>query len=112
VAERVVRAAAMPVLVTRAAVTPPRDVFERLTLVHDGSGAGPAARACAERLARLGGGAVIDGGPIAQCEAGVMRQASLVIMTTTGERPSWGLADPVAHLLGDCQRPVLFIPAP
>jgi nucleotide-binding universal stress UspA family protein len=111
VAERVVRAATMPVLVTRAAATPARDVFERIAFVQAGGHAEPAARTCAERLAAIAGGTLIEGGPVAHCEAGVMQRASLVVMATRSDRPSWGLTDAVAKVLGACQRPVLFIPA-
>ena len=111
VAERVVRAAAIPVLVTRAAATPPRDVFARLALVQDGRDADAAARACAEQLAGIAGGSLIEGGPVTQCEADFMQRASLVVMATRSERPSWGITDSVAKVLGACQRPVLFIPA-
>jgi nucleotide-binding universal stress UspA family protein len=111
VAERVVRAATIPVLVTRAAATPPCDVFARLALVQDGRHVDAAARTCAEHLARIAGGSLIEGGPVTQCEAGVMQRASLVVMSTRSERPSWGIMDSVAKVLGACQRPVLFIPA-
>lgn len=111
VAERVVRAATIPVLVTRAAATPPRDVFERLAVVRDGEVADADARTCAEHLVRLAGGSLIEGGPITQCEADVMQRASLVVMATRSDRPSWGFTDSVAKVLGGCQRPVLFIPA-
>jgi hypothetical protein len=111
VAERVVRAATMPVLVTRAAATPPRDVFERVALVQDGKDADAAARACAERLASIAGGSLTEGGPVTQCEADVIQRASLVVMATRSDRPSWGFTDSVARVLGACQRPVLFIPA-
>jgi nucleotide-binding universal stress UspA family protein len=111
VAERVVRAATIPILVTRAAATHPRDVFARLALVQDGSDADAAARTCAEHLASIAGGSLIDGGPVTQCEADVTQRASLVVMTTRSDRPSWGITDSVAKVLGACQRPVLFIPA-
>jgi nucleotide-binding universal stress UspA family protein len=110
VAERVVRAATVPVLVTRAAATPPRDVFERIAFVQDGGHAESAARTCAEHLATIAGGSFVEGGPVAQCEAGVMQRASLVVMVTSHDRPSWGITDSVAKALGACQRPVLFIP--
>jgi len=104
-------AATVPVLVTRVAATPPRDVFARLALVRDGRDADAAARACAERLASIAGGSLIEGGPVTQCEADVMQRASLVVMATRSDRPSWGITDAVAKVLGACQRPVLFIPA-
>ena len=111
VAERIVRAATIPVLVTRASDTPARDVFEHIALVHHGSDVDQPARACAEHLASISGGRVIDAGPATQCEAGVIERASLVVMATGSDRPSWGITDPVARVLGACQRPVLFIPA-
>ena len=111
VAERIVRAATVPVLVTRAASTPPRDVFERLALVHDGGETNDNARRCARHLAGIAGGSLDDAGPVTECGADVMQRASLIVMATRGDRPSWGLADPVARVLGGCRRPVLFIPA-
>lgn len=111
VAERVVRAATIPVLVTRAASTPPRDVFERIAFVQDGGDAESAARTCAEHFATVAGGSLIEGGPVTRCESGVMQRASLVILATRSDRPSWSITDSVAKVLGACQRPVLFIPA-
>ena len=111
VAERIVRAATIPVLVTRAADTPARDAFEHIVLVRHGGDVDQTARACAEHLASISGGRVIDAGPATQCEAGVIERASLVVMATGSDRPSWGITDPVARVLGACQRPVLFIPA-
>jgi nucleotide-binding universal stress UspA family protein len=110
VAERVVRAASIPVLVTRAAATPPREVFERIAFVLDGRDAESVARTCAEHFATITGDSLIEGGSVTQCEAGVMQRASLVVMATRSERPSWGITDSVAKALGACQRPVLFIP--
>lgn len=105
VAERVVRAATVPVIVTRAAGPPAREVFERLALVHDGRDVDPRARACAGHLARIAGGSLIEGGPIAECEAGVMHRASLVVMSIRSDRRSWGFTDSVARLLGACRGP-------
>jgi hypothetical protein len=102
----------MPVLVTRAAATPARDVFERIAFVEDEGDAEPAARSCADHLATIAGGTLIEGGPVTQCDAGVMQRASLVVMAIRSDRPSWGITDSVAKVLGACQRPVLFIPAP
>jgi nucleotide-binding universal stress UspA family protein len=110
VAERVVRAATIPVLVTRAAATSPRDVFERIVFVYDQRHAASTARTCAEHFASIAGGSLIEGGPMAQCEDGVMQRASLVVMVTSHDRSSWGITDSVATVLGACQRPVLFIP--
>jgi len=110
VAERVVRAATIPVLVTRSATTPPSDVFERLVLLQDGSAAGEAPRSCAEHLARICSGTLIDGGAVTRCEASILRRASLVVMEVRSDRPSWGITDQVAKVLGACPSPVLFIP--
>jgi len=110
VAERVVRAAATPVLVARAAVTPPRAVFERLVLVQNDRDADAAARMCAEHFAGLAGGSVTNAGPLAQCDAALLRQASLIVMATPGHSTSWGVPDAVTKVLGTCNRPVLFMP--
>lgn len=111
VAERVVRAAAVPVLVTRAAHTSPREVFERVAFVRDEADADGEARRCAERLAGLGGGTLIDAGVLPRCRADALDSASLVVMTMQTAGPSWALADPVARVLGSCVHPVLFIPS-
>jgi nucleotide-binding universal stress UspA family protein len=110
VAERVVRAATTPVLVARAAVTPPRAVFERLVLVQNDMDADAAARMCAEHFAGLAGGSVTNAGPLAQCDAALLRQASLIVMATPGHSTSWGFPDAVTKVLGACDRPVLFMP--
>jgi hypothetical protein len=100
-----------PVLVTRAAATPPLAVFERLALVHDGTDVHAAARICAEHAASLAGGSISNAGPLTQCDAAALQQASLVVMATPADRPSWGFTDAVGKVLGVCDRPVLFIPA-
>jgi nucleotide-binding universal stress UspA family protein len=110
VAERVVRAAMTPVLVTRAAATPPRAVFERLVLVQNDTDADDAARRCAEHFAALAGGSVTNAGPLARCDTAVLRQASLIVMATSSESTLWGFTDAVTKVLGACDRPVLFIP--
>lgn len=110
VAERVVRVATVPVLVTRAGSTPPLDVFERVALVLDGAEADETARGCAARLADIGSGPLIEAGAIAECDANALHQATLVVMATRHDRPSWGLTDPVAKVLGTCDRPILFVP--
>jgi nucleotide-binding universal stress UspA family protein len=110
VAERVVRAAPIPVLVTRAAATPPQEIFERMAIVRDTDHESATARAYAQHLAALAGGVVTDGGVAAHCDAGVLQRASLVVFATRHDRPSWGIADPVVKVLGGCQRPILFIP--
>lgn len=111
VAERVVRAAPVPVLVTHASDAPPSEVFERVTLVRDGHREDEVVRACAAQLAAVGGGSLVEGGPISQCGSDLLKRASLVVLPMPGERPSWTLTDPVARVLGSCERPVLFIPS-
>jgi nucleotide-binding universal stress UspA family protein len=110
VAERVVRGATIPVLVTRAAAAPGRAVFERLAVVQDRSGPDAAARAWAEHLARLAGGSVTEAGSLAQCQSAALQQASLVVLSTSADHPSWGFDD-VARVIGGCDRPVLFVRA-
>lgn len=110
VAERVVRAATVPVLVTRAATTPARSVFERLVLVDDGGDVTTRARKCAEQLSTIADGTLIEGGPVTACDASVTQRASLLVMATRSDRPTWEITDPVAAILSGCQRPVLFVP--
>lgn len=111
VAERIVRASPVPVLVTRAADTSLQGLFTQIVLVDDGHAAIAPARECANHLARLADGKVTEGGAVPQCDAGVMQQASLVVMATGGGHPVWSFTDPVVKVLGACQRPVLFVPS-
>lgn len=109
VAERVVRAATAPVLVTRAS-TSPLDVFERIAMVGDDAGHAGAARMLADGLAGAFNGKVIDAGPLAHCRPDLMTQASLVVIETSGGHPAWATSDSVGKILGSCERPVLFVP--
>jgi len=109
VAERVVRAAMAPVLVTRAASASSQAVFERLVLVQDGTDADADAQLCAEYFATLAGGTVAIAGPLNVCDAAAFQQASLVVMATPRDRTTWAFADAVGRVLGTCDRPVLFI---
>lgn len=111
VAERLVRAAPVPVLVTRAAAAPALEVFGRLVLVSARAEPGEVARACAERLADTFGSRVTDGGLVTECRPDVMREASLVVMATNGDRPSWAITDAVVRVLTACKQPVVFVPA-
>lgn len=111
VAERVVRAATVPVLVTRSTDGSAAEVFKRPTLVQDGHDVDERARLCASRLATIAGGRLVDGGPVTQCTSAVLHGASLLVLATRNDRPSWGFADAVAKLLGGCSSPVLFVPA-
>jgi hypothetical protein len=103
-------AAQIPVLVTRAADTPPREVFEHLALVGDRGDVSAAARGYAEQLAGFAGGVVTDAGVVTHCDARVLERASLVVFAAGHDRPSGGMADSVAKVLGACHRPVLFVP--
>ncbi|MEX2662575.1 MAG: universal stress protein [Vicinamibacterales bacterium] len=109
VAERVVRAASVPVLVTRASVAPAREVFGRIALVSEGRD-GRVGRRCAEGLARIAGGVIVEGGTIAKCETEAVQQASLVVLARASDGSSWPLADPASRMLTACEVPVLFVP--
>lgn len=111
VAERVVRAAAVPVLVTHAGGSDPSTVFERVTFVDAGGREDDPARQCATHLAKIGGHTLIDGGSALHCTPQSLSSASLVVLATRIERPAWGLTDTVARVLGSCARPLLFIPS-
>ncbi|MEO8680305.1 MAG: universal stress protein [Vicinamibacterales bacterium] len=110
VAERVVRAATVPVLVTRAG-TSPAGVFERIVLAGDGADPGSAARDLADQLAAAFGGRVTYGGPITHCRPEAMAQATLVVTETRSGHSAWAMTDTVAKVLGSCEHPVLFVPA-
>ena len=114
VAERVVRAAPVPVLVTRAGMTPPpRELFERVLLVQDGAHTDSSASvACAEHFAGLSQGRVTTAPPPGECDDAALQQASLVMMARPGERASWIFPDSVTRILGRCDRPVLFMRTP
>ena len=110
VAERVVRASTVPVLVTRGSEQAAIDIFERVVLVGEQADPRDRARRCAEGLATTFAGRFTDAGPLTDCAPEVIGQASLVVFATARERPSWGIADAVASALGACERPVLFVP--
>ena len=110
VAERVVRASTVPVLVTRGSERAATEIFERVVLVGAQTDLLDPARRCAEGLAATFAGRVIDAGPLIDCAPEVIGHASLVVIATARERPSWGIADAVARALGACERPVLFVP--
>lgn len=105
VAERVVRGAAVPVLVARADMGPARGVFDRIALVGGPEGA---ARAYAARLAATFGSAVVDAGPLTLCGDASLREASLVVVATGDTASMTAVA--AAGLLSACRRPILFVP--
>jgi len=110
VAERVVRAATVPVLVTRAASADADGLFERVALVEPHADAESPAALFAHHLARVGGNPVIRVGPAAECDRAAVNQASIVVMPTPGHGTSWMLSDAIAGVLAGCARPVLFVP--
>lgn len=109
VAERVVRGAHAPVLVTRADTVLEADVFARVMLVADGE-PGAEARRCAEQMAATAGGTVEIAPALGHCPPDVLGRASLVVVDGRARRSSWGLPDLVVEALGRCSRPVLFLP--
>lgn len=110
VAERVVRGASVPVLVTHAARTPPSEVFGHVTLVRSDPDGDEAALRCAACLAGLGSGPVVEAAPVPQCGSDALHDASLVVLASPRERTWWGLSDAVTSVLAACDRPILFIP--
>lgn len=108
VAERVVREAAVPVLVTRASAAPVEDVFARVTFVGDAAGA-PGGRPLADHLAHIGAGAVGEGGTVAACATDIVHASTLVVVAL--EDRSWSMFnDTASKILTSCQAPVLFVP--
>jgi nucleotide-binding universal stress UspA family protein len=103
VAERVVRAAQVPVLVVRADVEA-RDVFDRILV----AGAGGAAGECAARLAGTFRSTVTEAGSADQCGERTLRDASLVVTAAGGADVA--AAGAAAGLLSVCRRPILFVP--
>lgn len=111
VAERVVRAAHLPVLVTRDAHEPLTDLFARVVLVGEGVAPDDEAFAAVDRLAGAMGGRVTLRTTLDRCEVDALQQATLVAVAGPRERSHWGLSDVVTDALGHCDRPVLFLPA-
>jgi hypothetical protein len=77
--------------------------------VVGGRGSGAAAR-CAEQLARVASGTVTAVGSAAECDLRELTAASLVVVPVRVEHSFWRLSDEVATVLGNCERPVLFVP--
>jgi nucleotide-binding universal stress UspA family protein len=112
VAERVVRAAEIPVLVTRVDTAPPNDLFARVVVIGDDAAPDAATRARVEALVAASGGQIAASDALAACGADVIANATLVAVATPRGRTHWGLSDVVTDALGHCAHPVLFIPAP
>ncbi len=111
VAERVVRGADVPVLVTKADRAPLPELFARVVLVGDGAAPTSDDRARVEALTASLGGQLVATDSVEACGAEVIEGATLVAVSVPRERSRWGLSDVVTDTLGQCARPVLFIPA-
>ena len=111
VAERVVRAAHVPVLVVRDDATPVDGMFARVALVGDGAPPDDAAFEAVSRLAATMQGQVTVRSALEHCEADALQQATLVAVAGPRGRSHWRLSDVVTDALGHCDRPVLFLPA-
>lgn len=109
VAERIVRHASVPVLVTRAGAAPPRDLFDRILLFGEGSASGDA-RACVDRLAGTFGSTIVARGPVARSGLDITHDTSLVVVATGGDDRMSLAASAPEILLAACTQPVLFIP--
>jgi len=110
VADRIVRASAVPVLVTHAESAASADVFARIGVLADGT-AGGDARACAAALAAAFNGQVVEAGAVETCRPDALASVSMVVVSTgaaTNGRPATHL---IGAALTGCTQPVLFIPA-
>jgi nucleotide-binding universal stress UspA family protein len=112
VAERVVRAAEIPVLVTRAETAPPAELFARVVVIGDDAAPDAVSEARVEALVSARGGQIVASQALAACGADVIANATLVAVATPRARSRWGLSDVVTDALEQCARPVLFVPAP
>jgi nucleotide-binding universal stress UspA family protein len=109
VAERVVRTASFPVLVTRATTSAdPIALFSNVQLIgpiQSGS-AGWWATTLAERF----GGRLERAADAARCDATSLASASLVVAGLASEGGERSLGAPWVRLLLACPRPILFVP--
>lgn len=111
VAERVVRGASRPVLVTRDDdAPPPAEVFARVIVAGDDSSLGGETFAAVNRLVRAMDGRITACLALDQCDADALSQATLVAVARPRQRSHWSLSDVVTDTLGHCARPVLFLP--
>jgi nucleotide-binding universal stress UspA family protein len=111
VAERVVRAADVPVLVTRADATPAADLFARVVVIGDDTAPDQPTRMRVEALASAQGGHIVASDTLAACGTDTVTTATLVAVAVPRGRSGWALSDVVTDALGHCAHPVLFIPA-
>jgi nucleotide-binding universal stress UspA family protein len=110
VAERVVRAADVPVLVTRADTSPVAEVFSRVRLVAEGGRPDAGIVAMVEQLAATVGGSLEAATALDACSQDALASATLVAVALPPGRSHWRLSDVVTETLGHCARPVLFLP--
>lgn len=112
VAERVVRGANVPVLVTMAASAPLSEVFARVMLVAEGVDPAADVRSRVESLTASLGGQLAGSISLDAGSAEALAAATLIAVAMPSQPGRWGLPDHVADTLGRCARPVLFMPAP
>lgn len=110
VAERVVRASEIPVLVTRDESSPVERAFSQVVLVGDSGPAAAPARRSAELLVATFRGQLIEGGPLTDCHTEAVSQASLVVLASSPHPHGWRLIDEIADALARCRHPLLFVP--
>lgn len=110
VAERVVRGASVPVLVTRDDARPLTDLFARVVLVGHGTPVDAGTRQCLTELTAAIGGRLDVFDDFAQCDAVRLAGATLVAVALPRGGSSWRLPDVVTDAIGSCARPVLFVP--
>lgn len=108
VAERVVRAARVPVLVMRADTGPAKSIFERVAVA---GAPGSEAHAYAAVLGATFGSAIDDLGPPAACGEPSMRGGSLVVVALGPGDALSMTAGAAAAMLAGCRRPILFVPS-
>jgi nucleotide-binding universal stress UspA family protein len=109
VAEGVVRASTVPVLVVRAPA-PANTLFKRIAVIPGpGTFDGPARRYARGLAAQFGGEAARESAP--SITAATLRSATIVVIAQPKPGTTFGLASSAAaHVLRQCRRPVLFVP--
>jgi nucleotide-binding universal stress UspA family protein len=111
VAERVVRGAHQPVLVTHSDTFPLSELFARTVLVAEGDAPPAEAYADTSALAAALGGRLVSSHALESCGPEVLGGATLVAVAVPPGRSRWALSDVVTETLGRCARPILFLPA-
>jgi nucleotide-binding universal stress UspA family protein len=113
VAERVIREATVPVLVTHASAGAAGSQTARLDAVLVGAHeTGPEARSWADVLATAFDGTVREGPTVDQCAGGAGVAATSIVVVPVPARPaSRTVHEAVVALARTCTVPVLFVPA-